>query len=165
MLREGLLVAVRAAILRAGKEHAPVREDGLRVKFNNRYHAVSIEVIPIKGTAGMEGGFLILFADDSNPNLAGSTPDGVAGDAALSTPTQPTLPDLDNARLTQELASTREYLQSLIEQQEAANEELQSANEEVQSANEELQSTNEEWKPPRRRSSPATKSWPPSTMS
>ena len=43
-----------------------------------------------------------------------------------------------------ELAATREYLQSLIEQQEAANEELQSANEEVQSANEELQSTNEE---------------------
>src|SRR5262249_58234225 len=36
------------------------------------------------------------------------------------------------------------YLQSVIEQQEAANEELQSANEEVQSANEELQSINEE---------------------
>jgi two-component system CheB/CheR fusion protein len=46
--------------------------------------------------------------------------------------------------LTQELAATREYLQSVIEQQEAANEELQSANEEVQSANEELQSINEE---------------------
>src|SRR5262249_5085299 len=42
------------------------------------------------------------------------------------------------------LAATREYLQSVIEQQEAANEELQSANEEVQSANEELQSINEE---------------------
>ena len=44
----------------------------------------------------------------------------------------------------QELAATRDYLQSVIEQQEAANEELQSANEEVQSANEELQSLNEE---------------------
>src|SRR5206468_2656646 len=40
--------------------------------------------------------------------------------------------------------ATKEYLQSVIEQQEAANEELQSANEEVQSANEELQSINEE---------------------
>jgi two-component system CheB/CheR fusion protein len=48
------------------------------------------------------------------------------------------------ARVRQELAATREYLQSVIEQQEAANEELQSANEEVQSANEELQSINEE---------------------
>jgi len=50
----------------------------------------------------------------------------------------------ENARLTQELAATREFLQSVIEQQEAANEELQSANEEAQSANEELQSINEE---------------------
>ena len=52
--------------------------------------------------------------------------------------------DDEIARLAQELAATREYLQSVIEQQEAANEELQSANEEVQSANEELQSINEE---------------------
>jgi two-component system CheB/CheR fusion protein len=46
--------------------------------------------------------------------------------------------------MKQELTATREYLQSVIEQQEGANEELQSANEEVQSANEELQSINEE---------------------
>ena len=38
----------------------------------------------------------------------------------------------------------REYMQSIIEDQEGTNEELQSANEEIQSANEELQSTNEE---------------------
>src|SRR5262249_19179434 len=50
----------------------------------------------------------------------------------------------EGIRLKQELAATREYLQSVIEQQEAANEELQSANEEGQSANEELQSINEE---------------------
>ncbi|HYN20018.1 MAG TPA: CheR family methyltransferase, partial [Thermoanaerobaculia bacterium] len=50
----------------------------------------------------------------------------------------------DNARLIQELAATRNYLQSVIEQQEAANEELQSANEEVQSINEELETFQEE---------------------
>ena len=38
----------------------------------------------------------------------------------------------------------REYLQSIIQELEAANEELQSANEEILSSNEELQSTNEE---------------------
>src|SRR5205814_6341629 len=37
-----------------------------------------------------------------------------------------------------------EYLQSIIQDLEAANEELQSANEEILSSNEELQSTNEE---------------------
>ena len=47
-------------------------------------------------------------------------------------------------QLRQELAATREYLQSIIESQEGTNEELQSANEEIQSGNEELQSTNEE---------------------
>ena len=46
--------------------------------------------------------------------------------------------------LRQELSATREYLQSMIEQQDAANEELRSANEEILSSNEELQSTNEE---------------------
>ncbi|MEJ2686264.1 MAG: PAS domain-containing protein [Gammaproteobacteria bacterium] len=47
-------------------------------------------------------------------------------------------------RLEAELAANREYLQSVIEQQETSNEELRSANEEIQSSNEELQSINEE---------------------
>ncbi len=46
--------------------------------------------------------------------------------------------------LSQELALTKEYLQSTIEEVERANEDLQSANEELQSSNEELQSSNEE---------------------
>src|SRR5262249_46384537 len=44
----------------------------------------------------------------------------------------------------QEIGALREYLQSVIEEQESTNEELKSANEEILSANEELQSTNEE---------------------
>ncbi len=48
------------------------------------------------------------------------------------------------SKLEQELAATKEYLQSVIETQQATNEELQSANEEILSSNEELQSTNEE---------------------
>jgi two-component system, chemotaxis family, CheB/CheR fusion protein len=54
------------------------------------------------------------------------------------------LKDMQIAQLKQELAGTKDYLQSIIEGQEASNEELQSANEEIQSGNEELQSTNEE---------------------
>jgi two-component system CheB/CheR fusion protein len=48
------------------------------------------------------------------------------------------------ARLKQELSATREYLQSVIEQQEAANEDLQSASQALRFANEELQSISEE---------------------
>jgi two-component system CheB/CheR fusion protein len=47
-------------------------------------------------------------------------------------------------RLTQELAATRDYLQSVIEQQEAVNEELQSLNEELETSKEEIQSSNEQ---------------------
>src|SRR5439155_9920802 len=47
-------------------------------------------------------------------------------------------------KLEQELAASRDYLQSIIQELETANEELQSANEEILSSNEELQSTNEE---------------------
>src|SRR6185503_6334673 len=47
-------------------------------------------------------------------------------------------------KLEQELAASRDYLLSIIQDLEAANEELQSANEEILSSNEELQSTNEE---------------------
>jgi two-component system, chemotaxis family, CheB/CheR fusion protein len=134
MLREGLLVAVRATILRADKEQSPVREEGLRVKSENGYREVAVEVIPLKGHGAKEGGFLVLFEEDGSARVA----------SAGSRAPEPFATDTDNARLQQELAATREYLQSVIEQQEAANEELQSANEEVQSANEELQSTNEE---------------------
>src|SRR5271157_169244 len=47
-------------------------------------------------------------------------------------------------RTRQELAAMRDYLQSVIEQKDAANEELRSASEEMLSSNEELRSTNEE---------------------
>ncbi len=138
MLREGLLVAVRAAVLRARMEGAPVREERLRVKSSGGHHEIAIEVIPLKGQGGAnDGGFLILFEDRSQ-----NSPRDEHATSRVPREIQFAAPD--DVRLAEELAATREYLQSVIEQQEAANEELQSANEEVQSANEELQSANEE---------------------
>src|SRR5260221_5479032 len=61
-----------------------------------------------------------------------------------TTPTPGRRDEKQVLRLQQELAASREYLQSIIQDLEAANEELQSANEEILSSNEELQSTNEE---------------------
>ena len=142
MLREGLLVAVRAAVHRAGKGEAPVREEALRVKSNGGYREVAIEVIPVKGSGQNHGGFLIMFEDTGAASGGNQRSD--PADHRGSDPPRSPAPDPDNDRLTQELSATREYLQSVIEQQEDANEELQSANEEVQSANEELQSVNEE---------------------
>ncbi|MGH8770048.1 MAG: CheR family methyltransferase, partial [Burkholderiales bacterium] len=134
MAREGLLVALRAAVRQAKKEVAPVREVGVRVKANGGDRRINLQVIPLN--ASSEAGFLVLFEDVETQEPRKP----VKSKAAV-----PRKAEQDEiARLTQELAATREYMQSLIEQQEAANEELQSAGEEVQSSNEELQSINQE---------------------
>ena len=146
MLRDGLLVGVRGALHKAKREETTVREDGLEVRTNGSYRHVNVHVVPIRGSnPGSALHFVVLFEDvvgaetgkpskqDRKKRLTG------VADRKLRDNTE-----RETARLAQELAATREYLQSVIEQQEAANEELQSSNEEVQSANEELQSINEE---------------------
>ena len=146
MLRDGLLVGVRAALHKAKREEAPVREDGLRIKVNGGYRHIAVHVIPIRATtAGTSLHFVVLF--DALPRTGETKPargDRQARVAGAAERKARENTEQETARLAQELAATREYLQSVIEQQEAANEELQSSNEEVQSANEELQSINEE---------------------
>ena len=144
MLREGLLVGVRAAILRAEKEGCTVREEHLRVKSDNGFRELAVEVIPIRAAGdAKQSGFLVLFDEHRKPDrgLLVSREDPAV---ATTVDHIAAITNDENVRLTQELAATREYLQVVIEQQEAANEELQSSNEEAQSANEELQSVNEE---------------------
>jgi two-component system, chemotaxis family, CheB/CheR fusion protein len=147
MLREGLLPGIHAAITKAASERAPVREQNLQVKVNGGFRNVSIEVIPINGIRPDAGGFLILFVEPASPtsappevSRAGLEASGAKERDEVISVTK----ERQIERLQQELAGVRDYLQSVIERQEAANEDLQSANEEVQSANEELQSVNEE---------------------
>ncbi len=59
-------------------------------------------------------------------------------------PAAPMSPDVRVRQLEHELALTKEYLQTTIEEVERANEDLTAGQEELQSANEELQGTNEE---------------------
>jgi len=132
MAKDGLLARLRSAVNRARKEKASVRQDGVWVQSESGAREVSLEVVPVRG-----GGFLIVFEE---PRLSPPLPP--KGTAEASGGEEPA--ERQNVRLKQELAATREYLQSVVEQQDTANEELQSANEEVQSANEELQSINEE---------------------
>src|SRR5882762_4178654 len=131
MLREGLLAPIRTAIALAKKEGGPVRKNDVRVKGHG---SVDIEIVPVNGTLTGRGGFLVLFHEPVAlaPRLR----------VPRSSPTHASANETE--QLKQELAATKDYLQSVIEQQDAANEELQSANEEIQSANEELQSINEE---------------------
>jgi len=136
MAREGLLTDLRAAIEDARRTDTPVRREGVRVRTNGHIAEVNLEVIPFH-TPGKERFQLILF--DEVP-VQPDKPSRGAGRKKKASAEDPDQVD----RLKRELEGTREYLQSIIEEQEAMNEELRSANEEIQSSNEELQSTNEE---------------------
>ncbi|HSP16746.1 MAG TPA: CheR family methyltransferase [Thermoanaerobaculia bacterium] len=135
MAREGLLGELRDAIQAARKTDAPVKRESIRIRNNGGSILANLEVIPFASPA-KEKLLIILFEqrppEKKKPALQRGTKRAEPEDEKKAT------------RLRRELDATREYLQSIIEEQEAMNEELRSANEEIQSSNEELQSTNEE---------------------
>jgi len=141
MARPDLLMELRTAVRQAQKDNTRVRRENVRVMINQAEQHVHLQIIPLMGASLEEQAILILFEKATTP-VAPITPP-----ADKSSPNRKPMKD-EKGQLIQELklelATTREYLQSIIEDQEATNEELQSANEEIQSANEEMQSTNEE---------------------
>ena len=117
----------------AHKSRKPVKQTGLRLRYGGLWQNVDVEVIPVIRRAHPY--YLVLF---QTPKPSDDTK------AAPARREKKLPPGSRIAKLEEELAATREYLQSTIQEIEAANEELQSANEEILSSNEELQSTNEE---------------------
>ncbi len=119
-----------------------MRREGVHVKSNGQGRDVDIEVVPL-GAPAEDRSYLVLFFDAGAHAVDESTanPKATRGKSCAD---QRKVREEEIGRLRQELAASREYLQSIIQDLEAANEELQSANEEILSSNEELQSTNEE---------------------
>lgn len=152
MTRDSLLMDLRNALGRAKKEGVPVRKEGIALKSGKESgngwensdkkattRLVSFNVMPLQLGESKEFYFMIVFQEDD-----GEARKRRKGKVSRQ---EREMADAANNRmikLEQELDSTKEYLQSVIETQEATNEELQSANEEILSSNEELQSTNEE---------------------
>jgi two-component system CheB/CheR fusion protein len=135
MAREGLFLELRNALTEAGKNQHSVRRDGVRIHSPGQVRDIAIEVVPVTLTGGAAC-YLVLFHErDQAQEIAPESKASVEADRGVGR---------ESVQLRQELAATREYLQSMLEQQDAANEELRGANEEILSSNEELQSTNEE---------------------
>lgn len=135
LARPGLDTELRVLLKKAEKQQEPVRKENLSVRLDGKVKNFALEVIPIR-VPDDHFYFLILF-DEKGP----------ARETALTISKKRTadISEKEDVRLLQEeLSTTREYLQSIIHDQETSNEELQAANEEVLSSNEELQSTNEE---------------------
>lgn len=149
MARQDLLMELRAVVHEAIKERHAARKEGVRIQLQDgAYRMVNLQVMPIAGASAAEPCYLVLFEAAGSlpsPEKAGVKKSARKAGKEVLEEVETTDPrDLRIQELEHELLSNREYMQSIIESQEASNEELQSANEEIQSANEELQSTNEE---------------------
>ena len=134
MVRPGLLAALRSAIRKARQQGIQVKETGLRAQSGGEARDVDLRVSPIRDPNSKEPCFLILF-DDATRRKA---------PAVKRAAKAPKRAAEEVLRLEEELRATRDYLQSIIESQEAAAEELRSANEEAQATNEELDTAKEE---------------------
>jgi two-component system, chemotaxis family, CheB/CheR fusion protein len=141
MAKPELSVELRAAVHQARQQQEIVRQEGVQVKTLAGVKTIAIEVIPLKIGANSKPYLLVLF--QASALAVGTEPIEIAP-AGQSKKGRQTAIEQENSRLKQELATTREYLESIIEEQESTNQALQVANEEILSSNEELQSTNEE---------------------
>jgi two-component system CheB/CheR fusion protein len=133
LAREGLIAGLGKAIRTARQTKATAAEAGFRIEDGGQLKEVAIQVIPFaSSSASKERYFLVLFEDTG----------GNGGKAAKPKPSTPD--NRGSARLRRELAATKEYLQSIVDDKEATLEELRSVNEEAQAGNEELETAQEE---------------------
>ncbi len=138
MARDGLGPALRT-LIDAVKKGAIAKSASVSCRQGGKLRSISVEVVPLR-SASAHRNFLILFTADSAVSASRSAPTSEAG-----RPNKASLQEANRViALTEELAESKAYLESLNRDLESSNQDLQSANEEVLSANEELQSTNEE---------------------
>ncbi len=137
MVKPELLVELRAAVHQAKQQQEIVRQVGIQLQTVAGSKQIDIEVIPFQVGTANKSYLLVLFQESNAPIVTPPT-------MSRADPANITLAAPDYLRLQQELATNREYLQAIIEEQESTNQAFQVANEEILSSNEELQSTNEE---------------------
>jgi two-component system CheB/CheR fusion protein len=140
LAREGLIAGLGKAIRTARKTNAPAKENGFRTEDSGRLKDVTIQVIPFRGGPASEEHYFLVLFEESAAKAAGKmkrTPAARDHGGSLE--------------LRRELVATRDYLQSIVqdnattlEELRAANEEAQASNEELETAQEELESANEE---------------------
>jgi two-component system, chemotaxis family, CheB/CheR fusion protein len=139
MAREGLLIDLREALIRAKKERQPVRKEGVRIKSDGNTREIDLEVIPVRGHSPADNFYIIVFQEA----LSDGPARGKRGTKTKPASEQRRIVS-EHERSEREIDRLRDQLQALMEDHETTLEEYKSTNEEVLSANEELQSTNEE---------------------
>ncbi len=140
MVRKSLLMELHSAFKEARRLNEPITRKNLQVRYDGRLHQVNVQVVPLMAKPGQERFFLVLFEEP--PGVA--VPPAEVEAPAVAGGEGPESKDRLVRELQQELAATKDYIRSVMEDLGGANEELRAANEEILSTNEEFQSVNEE---------------------
>jgi two-component system CheB/CheR fusion protein len=140
IIHKELRPEITSIIYRARKEKKPIKENAVYFEYAGERKTINIHVIPMHVPQYEEPFFLLLFEDVTSA----ATLLRQNMELSFSSEGQQNARDHQNRELREELDSTKQSLQRVIETQEATNEELRTTMEEAQSSNEELQSTNEE---------------------
>jgi two-component system, chemotaxis family, CheB/CheR fusion protein len=143
MAKDDLKLELRTLIHQAKQRKSVMRKDRIQIQVGDRLKQVSLEVIPLNTHGTQERYFLVLFVENTVAIAPAHNDSIVQHDIEIGQNRQMS-DEHEIARLNQELADTKEYLRSIIEEQEATNQDLRVANEEILSSNEEFQSSNEE---------------------
>ena len=143
MVKGGLQLELRLAFQRI-KRSGAMHKEGVLVEVDGRLRPTNFEILPVKNVPSKERYYLVVFKDGRPLHKSAPDKPDIPVPLKKAGKTKGTDTEIENAHLKEELDATREYLQSIIEEQRTTNEELRSANEEIQSSNEELQSINEE---------------------
>jgi two-component system CheB/CheR fusion protein len=138
IVRKELRPTLQTAIYKSKKESKTIRET-IRLVQDKKPSIIQIQVTPIETSRIAERFFLVKFEETANRKRIAKKESHT-----LEEIDSQNAKDEQNKELSENLESTRQTLQAVIEQQEATNEELRSSMEEVQSSNEEMMSTNEE---------------------
>ncbi len=135
MAREGLQLELREALREAVDPRRPTLNRPVAMLLEGDTRTVHLSVRALPDSDAGQGLLMVCFQDAPGAPAAKTVRRARSGQS----------PDaLRIQSLEVELASAKETMTTLLEEQQASNEELKSANEEMQSTNEELQSTNEE---------------------
>ncbi len=132
-----LAVEVQRLVRKAHNKNSPLK-GAVSISAGEHIRSLDLTVVPVQTDRSVPEQFLVIIEEQAH------APAVEKKKSAVKLPASTAAWALRVKEMEQELAATREYLQTVIEEQEAATEELKSAHEEVQSGNEELQSTNEE---------------------
>lgn len=136
LVAPGLSSTVEAAIREAAETKAAAKRGGTAPEREGERREVDVEAVPITAPTG-ESYYLVLFKERPRKTPGpGPRPKRGGGRAA---------DEAEASGLRRELDETREQLEAVVFEREAANSDLRAASEKFQSSNEELRSINEEF--------------------